>query len=121
MNVLAYIHLRNILRSTGAGRVARELIEHVARRENVNVHILADRADYGAIAHKVGPPWTTFPCHLFRSDTSIQQAKWLMFNGPAAEAYWPGAQIVHCTMESYVPAVRSRLVVTVHDAAYFDH
>jgi glycosyltransferase involved in cell wall biosynthesis len=29
-------------------------------------------------------------------------------------------QIVHCTGESYVPTSRSRLVVTVHDAAYFD-
>jgi hypothetical protein len=46
MNVLAYIHLRNIQHSAGVGRVARELIEHVAKREDVNAHILADQADY---------------------------------------------------------------------------
>jgi glycosyltransferase involved in cell wall biosynthesis len=120
MNVLAYVHLRNIHRSTGAGRVARELIEHVARREDVNMHILADRADYETLADKVGHPWTAFPYHLFSSDTSLQQAKWIVFQRPAAEAYWPNAQIVHCTMESYVPTAGARLVATIHDAAYFD-
>ena len=120
MNVLAYIHMRNIHRSTGAGRVARELIESVARRDGVNMHILADRSDHGRIAHQVGGAWTTFPYHLFSGATSLQQARWIMFDGPAAETYWPHAEIVHCAMESYVPTAGSRLVVTVHDAAYFD-
>jgi glycosyltransferase involved in cell wall biosynthesis len=120
MNILAYVHLRNIHHCTGAGRVARELIEHVSRCEDVNMHILADQADYKAVAHKVAGPWTTFPYHLFSRDTSIQQAKWILFQRPTAEAYWPKAEIVHCTMESYVPTSGSRLVVTIHDAAYFD-
>jgi glycosyltransferase involved in cell wall biosynthesis len=120
MNILAYVHLRNIHHSTGAGRVARELVEHVARREEANVHLLADRADYDIVTPKVGPPWTTLPCHLFSSDTSVQQAKWLMLHSPAAERFWPEVQIVHCTGESYVPTGRSRLVVTAHDAGYFD-
>ncbi len=120
MNVLAYIHMRNIHHCTGAGRVARELIENVARRRGVNMHILADRTDYGRIAHKVGGAWSTFPYHLFSGTTSRQQARWIMFDGPSAESYWPHAEIVHCTMESYVPTAGSRLVVTVHDAAYFD-
>ena len=120
MNVLAYVHLRNIYRSTGAGRVARELIEHVSRRDGVNMHILADQADYCSVAHKVGGPWNTFPYHLFSSDTSTQQARWIFLQSPAAAAYWPKAQVTHCTMESYVPKAKSRLMVTLHDAAYFD-
>lgn len=120
MNVLAYIHMRNIHHCTGAGRVARELIENVAKRRDVNVHILADQADHRKVAHKVGGPWNTFPYHFFSTDTSIQQAKWIMLGGPSAETYWPHTEIVHCTTESYVPTAESRLVVTVHDAAYFD-
>ena len=120
MNVLAYVHLRNIHRCTGAGRVARELIEHLALRQDVNMHILADQADYNDVAHKVGGPWAKFPYHLFSSDTSIQQAKWIFLQRPAAASYWPKAEIVHCTMESYVPKAGARLVVTIHDAAYFD-
>ncbi len=120
MNVLAYVHLRNIHRSTGAGRVARQLTEHVACRDHVNMHILADRSDHGAVVSKVGKPWTTFPYHLFSSDTSAQQARWLLLHHPKAEEYWPQAEIVHCTGESYVPTLRARLVVTVHDAAYFE-
>jgi glycosyltransferase involved in cell wall biosynthesis len=120
MNVLAYVHLRNIHHSTGAGRVARQLVEHVARRDGVNLHILGDRADYRAVVPSVGRPWTTFPNHLFSSDTSVQQARWLMLQRPTAEQYWSEVQIVHCTTESYVPTAGARLVVTVHDAAYFD-
>lgn len=121
MNILAYVHLRNIVRSTGAGRVARELVEHVARRDGVNMHILADRADHAAIADEMNVRWAAFPYHLFSSDTSLQQRKWMMYQRPTAEHFWPEAQIVHCTGESYVPTASSRLVVTVHDAAYFDH
>jgi len=120
VNVLAYVHLRNIHRSTGAGRVARQLTEHVARRDRVNMHILADEADHDTIVPKVGQPWTSFPYHLFSSDTSKQQARWLLTHRPKAEDFWPQAEIVHCTGESYVPTLHSRLVVTVHDAAHFE-
>lgn len=120
MNVLAFVHLRNIHRSTGAGRVARELIEHVSRETNVKIRILADGRDYAEIVPKVGKPWTEFHYHLFANDTSVQQAKWLMLGSPTAESFWPEAQVVHCTGESYVPTKKARLMVTVHDAAYFD-
>jgi len=84
------------------------------------MHILADRSDHQAVVDKVGVPWTTFPYHLFQRNTSYQQAWWLALHSPGAEKFWPEVQIVHCTAESYVPTSRSRLVVTVHDAAYFD-
>lgn len=120
MNVLAYVHLRNIHRSTGAGRVARQLVEHVARRDGVNVHILADARDYAAIIPQVGHPWSGYQYHFFSSDSSVQQAKWLVLNSPKAESFWQDVQIVHCTGESYVPTRNRQLVVTLHDAAYFD-
>jgi glycosyltransferase involved in cell wall biosynthesis len=120
MNVLSYVHLRNIYGSTGAGRVARQLTEHMAGLDQVNLHVLADAGDHRDILPKVGLPWTLFPYHLFGDDTSKQQARWLLTHRPPAEQYWPEVQIVHCTMESYVPARRCRLVATVHDAAYFE-
>jgi glycosyltransferase involved in cell wall biosynthesis len=120
MNILAYVHLRNIYRSTGAGRVARELIEHVTRFEDVSMHILADQRDHSDIVPRVGEPWKSFPYSFIANDTSLQQAKWLLLHRPVAERYWPKAHIVHCTGESYVPTSSSRLIVTVHDAAYFD-
>lgn len=100
--------------------MARQLIEHVARRDGVNLRILADQHDFKAIIPKVGHPWTDYRYHFFSSDSSAQQAKWLLLNRPAAEAYWHEAQIVHCTGESYVPTRNCQLLVTVHDAAYFD-
>jgi len=121
MNVLSLVHLRNIDRSTGAGRVARQLTEHLALREGLNLHVLADAGDHRKIVSKVGSPWTLFPYHLFADDTSRQQARWLLTHSPSAEHYWPEAQIVHCTMESFVPPTRRcRLVATVHYAAYFE-
>lgn len=120
MNVLSFVHLRNIYHSTGAGRVARQLTEHLALQDSLNIHVLADADDHHNILPKVGSPWTFFPYHLFAWGTSKQQARWLLTHSPCAEHYWPDAQIVHCTMESFVPTRRCRLVATVHDASYFE-
>lgn len=121
VNVLAYVQMRNIFGSTGAGRVACQLTEHLARRPGVNLHILADKGDYGLAIDRIASVWKTFEYHLFEKDTTRQQRQWLLLRRPVAERYWPEAQIVHCMGESYVPTSHSRLVVTVHDAAYFDH
>lgn len=120
IRVLAYVHLRNIHGSTGAGRVARQITEHLANRSDIEVRILADRGDASRILPLVGKPWTGYSYHLFTADTSKQQARWLALNSPAAERFWPQANIVYCAGESYVPVVKSRLVVTAHDAVYFE-
>lgn len=120
MNILAYIHLRNIYRSTGVGRVSRELTEHLGRRAEVNLRILADRQDHAKIVHKVGSPWTEYPYSLFSPDTSRQQMYWVLTQRPRAESFWPEAEIVYCTAESYVPTRRARLVVTSHDMQIFE-
>ncbi len=54
------------------------------------------------------------------SETSRQQARWYLTGGPAAEDYWPEADVTYCTAESYVPVRKSRLAVTVHDAQLFE-
>ncbi len=120
MNVLAYVHLRNIYRSTGVGRVSRELAEHLAQRSDVRLRVLADRQDHTKVVHKVGPPWTGFEYAYFRGDTSQQQLWWVLNDAPRAEHYWPEADIVYCTAESYVPTARARLVVTSHDMQLFE-
>ena len=121
VRVLAYVHLRNIHNSTGAGRVARQLTAHLAQRPDIDLHILADPSDHARIVPQVGSPWSGFPYHFIASETSRQQARWFLLDSPAAERYWPDAQVIFCTGESYVPAKRARLVVTVHDAAYFEN
>ena len=40
VRVLAYVHLRNIHNSTGAGRVARQLTTHLAQRPDIELQIL---------------------------------------------------------------------------------
>lgn len=121
MRVLAYVHLRNIYRSTGAGRVAREMTEHLARTPGVELEVLADPADHRRVIEQVGAPWTDFRYHFIRNETSRQQARWYLLNSPNAEKYWPGVDITYCAGESYVPSGKSRLVVTVHDAQAFDN
>ena len=120
MNVLTYVHLRNIYRSTGVGRVARELTENLSTLEDVSLQVLADRGDYNSVIDKVGGPWPGYHYHLFRDDTSRQQARWFLTDRPTAESYWPEAQIMYCTAESYVPVRRAKLVVACHDAQHFE-
>lgn len=120
MNILSYVHLRNIYRSTGVGRVARELTEHLAKFPGVNVQVLADPGDHARIIERVGEPWTSYPYHFFRHETSRQQALWFLMNRPVAESYWPETDIVYCTAESYVPVRRARLAISCHDAQHFE-
>lgn len=120
MNILSYVHLRNIYRSTGVGRVARELTEHLAVQPGNRVEILADRGDYAQIVPQVGEPWTSYRYHFFEHETSRQQARWITLNRPTAEVYWPEAEIVYCSAESYVPVRRARLAVSCHDAQLFE-
>ena len=120
MNVLAYVHLRNIYRSTGVGRVAREISEHLAARPDIDLRILADRQDHARVVHKVGVPWTGYTYAFFKDDTSRQQMRWYALDSPKAETYWPEAEIVYCPNESYVPTSRAKLVVTSHDMQLFE-
>ena len=120
MNVLAYVHLRNIHRSTGAGRVARNLTEALSAQPGVHVRILADRADHARLPVDIGAPWDGFRYAFFDSETSIQQARWLLLRRPKTQCYWDDAHVIFCTAESFVPKGRARLAVTAHDAAYFE-
>jgi glycosyltransferase involved in cell wall biosynthesis len=120
MNILAYVHLRNIYGSTGTGRVARQIIEHLSKESNDHLHILADPLDHQKIVPKVGTPWTNFDYHFFKNETSLQQARWAFTGRPFAEDYWSEAEILYCTAESYVPTRQARLVVTLHDAAFLE-
>lgn len=121
MNILAYVHLRNLIGSTGHGRVARQITEHLAQSAADTLHILADPEDHRKVVDKVGVPWTKFAYHFFNRDTSRQQAHWVFTGRPLAEHYWPDAEIVYCTCDSYVPTRRAKLVVTLHDAAIFEN
>ncbi|MFT4112063.1 glycosyltransferase family 4 protein [Silvibacterium sp.] len=112
--------MRNIHASTGAGRTARQIVEHLARRPDVRLEILADAQDMQQVLPRMEEPWTQFRYHTFSSDTSRQQARWFLLDRPKAERFWPKTQVVFCTGESYVPVKKSRLVVTTHDAGYFE-
>ena len=118
--ILAYVHLRNIHNSTGAGRTARQLTEHLALRPDVELRILADANDKASVLPLVDQPWTSYRYHTFSSETSRQQARWFFLDSPKAESYWPEAELVFCTAESYVPVRQARLAMTAHDASYFE-
>ncbi|MDE1175580.1 MAG: glycosyltransferase family 1 protein [Edaphobacter sp.] len=120
MDLLSYVHLRNIYRSTGVGRVARELTQNMARLPDVQARILVDRGDYDRVIAKVGKPWTGFEYRFMQHETSRQQAIWFLTNRPKAEDYWPDVEVVHCTAESYVPVRKARLAVSCHDAQHFE-
>ena len=120
VNVLAYVHLRNIYGSTGAGRTARQITEHLAMREDISLRVLADAGDKERILPLVQEPWTKYAYHTFTRDTSSQQARWFFLDSPRAEHYWPESDIVFCTGESYVPVKTAKLVMTAHDAGYFE-
>ncbi|MEP7007852.1 MAG: glycosyltransferase family 1 protein [Sphingomonas bacterium] len=120
MKLLAYVHLHRIHNATGAGRVARNIIEQLSLAGKDEIRVLAQGLDRQALVSEIGAPWDQFQYHDFSGTISWQQARWLFVDRPPAERWWPEAQIVYCASESYVPTRRARSVVTLHDAAYFE-
>src|SRR5678815_174898 len=120
MNILAYVQLRGIYGSTGAGRVARQITEHLAQQSQDSLRILADPLDHAKVVHKVGLPWTNFSYSFFSAETSQQQVRWILTGRPFAEDYWPATQVVYCVNAVYIPTRKARLAVTLHDAATFE-
>jgi glycosyltransferase involved in cell wall biosynthesis len=100
------------------GRVVREMTEQLSQRADVRV--LADRGDHATIVNKVGKPWTEFPYVFMEKETTRQQMMWYFLDRAPAESYWPEAEIVYCTAESYVPVRKAKLVVTSHDMQLFE-
>jgi glycosyltransferase involved in cell wall biosynthesis len=120
VNILAYVHLRNIWRSTGVGRLARSMVEKLVEARQDRVVVLADPRDHREVIPQVGEPWSGYEYRFLKRETSQQQALWSLFDRPNAESFWPEADVVYCPAESYVPVRRARLAVTVHDAAFFE-
>lgn len=122
MRLFPYVRLVNIHNSTGAGRVARNLLESMydVREAGDEWGILGQRGEHSETVAKVGGVWSRFRYHLFDFPTSLQQARWLLSHSPGAERYWSDAEVVFATHESYVPTRKARLAVTLHDAAYFE-
>ena len=120
LSLLSYVHLRNIHGSTGAGRTARQITEHLAARGDIDLRVLADAGDMQRILPLVQEPWTNYRYCPFANDTSRQQAEWFLLDRPKAESFWPEADVVFCTGESYVPVKKARLAMTAHDAGYFE-
>ena len=121
MNILTYVHLRRIDGATGAGRVARNIVEALTSQKQDTIRILADANDHSRVMPKIGAPWNAYKYYLFQKDTSKQQRQWFIFNSPAAEDYWNDVDVVYCAGESYVPTKNARSVVLLHDAACFDY
>ena len=115
MNILAYVHLRGIVTPTGAGRVARSMVEELHRSGDDTIKVLADAGDHRSVVGRVGAPWNGYEYRLFERDTSRQQALWIALDRPTAEDYWPSADLIYCLGEAYVPTRRARLAVTARN------
>ncbi len=120
LNLLAYVHLHRIYQSTGAGRVARQMTEHLAERPSVRLRVLGNRSQHDSTIPKLGAPWTEYSYELFDWGTTLQQMRWYTLRWPVAEQYWEQTDLVYCTAESYIPTRQARLAVTVHDASLFE-
>ena len=120
MNVLAYVHLPEIPRSTGAGRVATQMTKHLSTQPALDLRVLGNRSLYDATIPNVGPPWSEYTYAFFDQDTRMQKLKWYALKRPKAECYWSDVDVMYCSEESYVPTRHARLAVTAHDAALFE-
>ena len=120
LNVLAYVHLRRIVRSTGAGRVARCLTENLSKAPGRG---FAGAGGFGRLPedHRRERAGVERLAALLVRGRQFRAAGALaVFGAAGGRTYWPEVQVTFCTAESYVPVKRSRLVVMFNDAAHLE-
>jgi glycosyltransferase involved in cell wall biosynthesis len=120
MNVLVHVHPNNLVASTGHGRVAKLIVDHLARRPSLRLQMLASRRDHSAFVGALPPPWPDFQWHVTPGTSSEQTRRWLLTGCPPAEAFWPDVDLVYSSFQTYIPARHTPLLVEVHDAALLD-
>jgi len=96
------------------------MVEHLAKIGGINMKILSCQKTVQTYHLEMGDPWSSYAYTYHRLSTSLQQKLWYAFRWPRAEAYWPEADVVYCTAESYVPTSEASLVATLHDASFFE-
>lgn len=121
MNILSYIHIHRLPNPSGVGRVIDQLLTNHAESFPETCHrMLVEKRLYDKIYMALEDRWKTASFIPHSCSTSWQQAKWIWFNNPAAECYWPEVDVVYCPAESYVPTRKAKLVCTIHDVAGFE-
>jgi glycosyltransferase involved in cell wall biosynthesis len=120
MNVLAFIHFHRLRSATGVGRVTRELLYALARRQQIQLQLMGAAEDYKSLVSAGFELPASASVHLFSRSRKVQQAIWLTLKQPPTEHYWNDLDLVWCPAESYVPAARGRLVITLHDASHLE-
>lgn len=118
MKLLAYVHLHRLENPTGVGRVIDNMVRGL--HALAPLEVLAQQRDIATIVPRLDATWQAFRYHGFKRSVALQQMRWLIADGQAAENWAPDIDIVYSPSEAYVPTRRARSAATIHDTAYFE-
>jgi len=96
------------------------LVRELSARTDLSITVLGNHSDHRRLGEISEGLLDRCALRSFWAKPSAQQLVWYLTNLPKGEFYEPACDVVWCPAESYVPTSKAKLIVGVHDAAYFD-
>lgn len=120
LEISTHVELTNLIGSTGAGRMARQMIEHLVTIPETSVSILTSQDSHASAIEALGRPWTDLPCVLTPHGRKSMQRRWWLAGAPLVEDLVDRVDVTYCPSEHYIPTRTSALVGTIFDAAQLE-
>lgn len=123
VRVAAYIQpLRTVAPCTGVGRHANEILTRLHGKSGVGLQLLASDKWRGADGRlNIETPLRALEPLWVHVDLEKMERRWKIFGAPRLDRYIShDIDWVYCPMETFVPFVRGRVAMTVHDVHQFE-
>ncbi|MBW4498164.1 MAG: glycosyltransferase family 4 protein [Scytonema hyalinum WJT4-NPBG1] len=123
MNIVSFIHpIRTYLPCTGIGRHMNHILLGLAERREVELQLLFSQQWLGRDG-KLDPRCLLrkLPMHTFPMQENAIERTWKLFGYPCMDKYLPyETNWLYAPMETYIPASKCPVAVTIHDIQAFE-
>jgi glycosyltransferase involved in cell wall biosynthesis len=115
LEVAVYTPLNRLAIPSGVPRHIIEVVGALLRDPSLHVSFLANAAEAEKYLPSCGQEWTDAPRTSFSRPVSQMSRLWGLINWPSFEAMGGRADWLYLPADAYVPAVRAKLAITIHD------
>jgi glycosyltransferase involved in cell wall biosynthesis len=122
LKIAAFVHPARCTRPLGGvGRHAAGILKAFRERSDVSVELLASKQWVGANGRLSGESaLPAFPVRTFPFPENLVERCWKTVGWPKIDRWVEGADWVYSPMETYLPAKRVPVAVTIHDVQAFE-
>jgi glycosyltransferase involved in cell wall biosynthesis len=115
MKLCVYTPLNRLAIPSGVPRHIVEMVNGLIRDDSLEIGFLASREDVEKYLKRYAPAWASLPVVTFERSVGYMHRVWGLLNRPSFESLGGEAEWLYLPADGYVPTLRAKLAVTVHD------